>query len=147
MLIPVCTCDVENAGKNVLIVRSGNIGNRNSTYYSSVFVFDTSVAISGNAYSLVGTDYTQYDPNTITSGSTSFIHQEETRITISLDQSDQTVVTSVTVRNNDITRYYIAADVNYSNPYTPIYNGSPATKKYVDDAISNSVTTALGGSY
>lgn len=30
---------------------------------------------------------------------------------------------------------YLATDVNYSTPYTPLYDGSPATKKYVDDKI------------
>ena len=25
---------------------------------------------------------------------------------------------------------------NYTTPYTPEYNGSPATKKYVDDSVS-----------
>jgi hypothetical protein len=30
---------------------------------------------------------------------------------------------------------YLAIDVNYSTPYTPLYNGSPATKKYVDDIV------------
>ena len=28
---------------------------------------------------------------------------------------------------------YLKTDVNYSTPYTPQYNGSPATKKYVDE--------------
>ena len=39
---------------------------------------------------------------------------------------------------------YLATDVNYSTPYTPTYDGSPATKKYVDDndtIVSSSVPT------
>lgn len=36
---------------------------------------------------------------------------------------------------------------NYSTPYIPQYPGSPATKKYVDDAIANNVTTMLNGNY
>ena len=31
---------------------------------------------------------------------------------------------------------YIRTDVDYQTPYTPTYNGSPATKKYVDDKIA-----------
>lgn len=31
---------------------------------------------------------------------------------------------------------FLSTDVNYSTPYTPAYNGSPATKKYVDDSVS-----------
>lgn len=31
----------------------------------------------------------------------------------------------------------LATDTNYATPYTPLYDGSPATKKYVDDNISS----------
>lgn len=34
------------------------------------------------------------------------------------------------------TEKYIRADYDYATPYTPLYNGSPATKKYVDDSVS-----------
>ena len=47
--------------------------------------------------------------------------------------------------NDTIT--YLNAEYNYSKPYTPRYPGSPATKKYVDDAIANSITDAIGGAY
>lgn len=42
---------------------------------------------------------------------------------------------------------YLDTDENYSTPYTPQYPGSPATKKYVDDAIAAAVEDTLGGSY
>ena len=42
---------------------------------------------------------------------------------------------------------YLDVNYNYSTPYTPQYPGSPATKKYVDDSISNNITNVLGGSY
>lgn len=32
---------------------------------------------------------------------------------------------------------YLATDVNYQTPYEPLYDGSPATKKYVDDSIAH----------
>ena len=32
-------------------------------------------------------------------------------------------------------RQYLDTNTNYPTPYTPLYDGSPATKKYVDDAI------------
>lgn len=32
---------------------------------------------------------------------------------------------------------YLATDVEYETPYEPLYAGSPATKKYVDDVVSN----------
>lgn len=36
----------------------------------------------------------------------------------------------------------LATNTDYATPYTPLYNGSPATKKYVDDNISS-----LGDTY
>ena len=36
---------------------------------------------------------------------------------------------------------------NNTTAYTPTGNYNPATKKYVDDAISTNITTVLGGSY
>ena len=41
----------------------------------------------------------------------------------------------------------LLTDFDYSTPYEPQYPGSPATKKYVDDAISAAITAALGGEY
>lgn len=42
---------------------------------------------------------------------------------------------------------YISPTNNYSNPYMPQYDGSPATKKYVDDSISSAITAAIEGAY
>ena len=37
---------------------------------------------------------------------------------------------------------YLSTNVDYTNTYTPQYNGSPATKKYVDDhGVPTSGTT------
>lgn len=55
-------------------------------------------------------------------------------------------VTNISATSNG-TIGYLAVNTNYNTPYTPQYPGSPATKKYVDDAIANSVTSALGGEY
>ena len=41
----------------------------------------------------------------------------------------------------------LSTNTNYSVPYTPLYDGSPATKKYVDDAINTNITQVLNGSY
>lgn len=38
------------------------------------------------------------------------------------------------------TEKYLRADYDYATPYTPLYNGSPATKKYVDDKVTSSAT-------
>ena len=44
-------------------------------------------------------------------------------------------------------RSYLDTETNYGIPYIPKYAGSPATKKYVDDSIANSITSALEESY
>mgnify|MGYP001116169637 CR=1 FL=1 len=43
--------------------------------------------------------------------------------------------------------YYLPTDKNSVRSYTPTYDYHPATKKYVDDAISNAITSALEVSY
>ena len=48
-----------------------------------------------------------------------------------------TTVTSVSSWNMSLTNYNVLrTGKDYWTPYTPQYNGSPATKKYVDDSIS-----------
>lgn len=49
-------------------------------------------------------------------------------------------VTAISVVNNT-NPWYLATGVNYATPYTPEYNGSPATKKYVDDGLSSKQDT------
>ena len=38
---------------------------------------------------------------------------------------------------------YLRTDYDYSTPYTPAYNGSPATKKYVDDSLLSTQSNNL----
>ena len=56
--------------------------------------------------------------------------------TFSYSSGTWTYVSSTTNQVRIITPYVLRTDVNYANPYTPLYNGSPATKKYVDDSVS-----------
>lgn len=42
-------------------------------------------------------------------------------------------VVSIQVSNWYVSNNYLATNQNYPTPYTPLYNWSPATKKYVDD--------------
>lgn len=46
------------------------------------------------------------------------------------------VVTSISTSDFWLTGNFLRTDYNYSSPYIPQYNGSPATKKYVDDSVS-----------
>ena len=51
------------------------------------------------------------------------------------------------VKDGGDTYTFLNTQTNYSTPYTPQYDGSPATKKYVDDSIASSITAALEESY
>ena len=61
-------------------------------------------------------------------------------------------VTTITSSNTSLGKY-LETDRNYSTPLTPSYNGSPASKKYVDDCLackantSSLCTVATSGKY
>lgn len=62
-------------------------------------------------------------------------YTESTEVVLGLSYSWWTVtsISSSSMTINDT--QYLRTDEDYSTPYTPVYNGSPATKKYVDDSI------------
>ncbi len=65
---------------------------------------------------------------------------------LALDENEN--VTNITVYSDGTTWFpFLLTDKDYSTPYTPLYDGSPATKKYVDDSIAASITDAIGGAY
>lgn len=58
---------------------------------------------------------------------------------IKFNVSSGTVTSVLSVVWSSMSRV-LATNVDYSAPYTPLYNGSPATKKYVDDSVSWAVS-------
>jgi hypothetical protein len=65
------------------------------------------------------------------SGDAHHIANKTLSFTISSD-----TVTAITAGYTPSSEYFLRTNYNYSTPYTPLYNGSPATKKYVDDSVS-----------
>lgn len=68
------------------------------------------------------------------------------------DLQTDTITTVDSIQFNDTDYVYTFLPTNISsqqNPidFTPTQDMHPATKKYVDDAISNNITSALGGEY
>ena len=56
------------------------------------------------------------------------------RDVITLSVTGGTTVSSISANaRNNVIASVLKTDTDYSTPYTPQYNGSPATKKYVDD--------------
>ena len=45
-------------------------------------------------------------------------------------------VTSITIGTVEVTPHVLATGVDYTNPYVPEYDGSPATKMYVDQGLA-----------
>ena len=52
---------------------------------------------------------------------------------------------SITEPNVKVVQY-LDTNVNYTTPYTPLYSGSPATKKYVDD-LSDEIYNNVNGNF
>lgn len=57
------------------------------------------------------------------------------------------IVTEINFSKYSPTVLDFLALAGYSNPYIPQNDGSPATKKYVDDSIASAITDAIGGEY
>ena len=51
------------------------------------------------------------------------------------------------VNNRNRNYTYLDTNEDYSQPYVPLYPGSPATKKYVDDSIATNITEVLNKSF
>ena len=91
----------------------------------------------------------------ITANKTNINHKRREYLMYIDDSTTPVTLSSIAVidSNRDTITSVLATDVNYATPYTPQYDGSPATKKYVDDSIedfvlgliSNSTTTPNSG--
>ena len=49
-------------------------------------------------------------------------------------------VTSINTNSGTSTASFLSTTDDYYQFYTPLYNGSPTTKKYVDDSITNAIS-------
>ena len=67
------------------------------------------------------------------------------RLDIILENQDNTYICSQVKYSRDTLYQFLAT--NNSGSYTPTNNYNPATKKYVDDAISDAITTVLEAEY
>lgn len=70
-------------------------------------------------------------------------YRREVRFTFSYTNGVWAYVSEAHSYIQIFTPYILRTDYDYTTPYTPLYNGSPATKKYVDDKI----TTASGSPF
>ena len=98
------------AGKNPIIV-----------YNNKAYILSR---ISGSQYQFHSTDY-EYDWTTS--------YSWRVQYSVALNTSSGSVTEILTGRTSIGWGNVVSPWVNYSDPYMPEYNGSPTTKKYVDD--------------
>ena len=73
--------------------------------------------------------------------STTWLYRDWIKMDVSSWTITAITTTTVFVANSN----YLRTWYNYPTPYTPEYNGSPATKKYVDDSASTKQDTLVSG--
>ena len=62
------------------------------------------------------------------------------KVKLEVDSTDPTTVKAITVSEYKESISAVKPGYDYSNPYMPQYDGSPATKKYVDDSVPTKVS-------
>ena len=102
--------------------------------YSSKFYYPYSMG-STNAFWAVPFD------KTADSSGTTWLYRDWINMTLSSWTITTMATTTIFVANSN----FLRTGVNYPTPYTPEYNGSPATKKYVDDSASTKQDTLVSG--
>lgn len=132
---------VVDATKNTQVIVYNHTSNSDSSYSSYVY-------FKKDIFTNQMTQYVfSFTPHSLdVSDKVNYTQHREWRIVVQLTLNNTTVTNVAQWTYND-TIDYLRIDYDYSKPYTPRYNGSPATKKYVDDSIATSITTALNGSY
>ena len=97
------------------------------SYDDSLFLL---TKITENQWS-TAIEFRDLDVSLVDGDSTSTSKGRKITLTVVSDE-----VTAITIGEYQISPNVLATDVNYNVPYTPLYNGSPATKKYVDDGLA-----------
>ena len=69
------------------------------------------------------------------------------RAVVEMSESTVTNIEKVAFSNRTTVYRFLPTNTNEITSYTPTYDYHPATKKYVDDTISNAITSALEVSY
>lgn len=90
-------------------------------------VFDN---VNSNIFSRVTSDVSQ---------STGFSNLDINWVSVYFTITNDTV-TSINTNSGVSTASFLSTTDDYYQIYTPLYNGSPTTKKYVDDSITNAIS-------
>lgn len=66
-------------------------------------------------------------------------YTERTQNNLTFFRSWNTITSISTGYGGTLSMYYLSTGTDYPTPYVPLYDGSPATKKYVDDNVADKV--------
>lgn len=111
--------------------------------------FVPSTVITPDSSGKANIDFKSSFPKVITVSTQGYSESYTKQMRVPLIFNQEGVVTSIDniVESDANVSYFISPIASYSIPFTPTSNGHPATKKYVDDAITTNITNVLGGSY
>lgn len=117
------------SGKKIIMTNNNIIGNFKSLLY---VLNDRNTLSSSNTLTIYSNTYFTYINNNTTgtyAGTTSLM-MDYNRLTFTVEND---IVTKVKTQGYGDPTYCLNPMTDYTTPYEPKYNGSPATKKYVDD--------------
>lgn len=143
--------NAHNIGKNCIIILQ-DLGEENRPV---LFLFGKSTILEtfndgSKGYKITSITDFKVANNDVLEKTSSRIGMFENYLTIYIFGDDSTKCQTMSLSVLTSPHDYISileTNKNYSTPYIPIYAGSPATKKYVDDSIKTAIGDALGGSY
>ena len=121
---------VVNATKNTQVIVYNNVSNSNSSYSGYVYFKKGQFTNQMTQYEFSFTPH-KLDVNNYTN----YSQHREWRIVVQLTLNN-TIVTNVGQWTYNDTVGYLRVDYDYSAPYTPQFNGSPVTKKYMEDSLA-----------
>lgn len=130
---------VESNTKTFYLSSTSDLTNAQAVYDWYLAGKNPIIVYSGAVYNMISADSNTIKFESIESEyptqETSWNAYGVSRITLSLSSWTVTAISPITA----VLATYLAPNKNYSTPYTPQYDGSPATKKYVDDSVSWSI--------
>lgn len=105
--------------------------NRFTAWKNAILKYDNKFYFYNNS---TATNAYWYVPNEKVMDQSSYSTWAKDALQLAISWGTVTAVSTLQVSTND--SWFIRVGKNYWTPYTPTNNGSPATKKYVDDSVS-----------
>lgn len=128
--------DEHNNGKDVIILSNIELDKENSSM-SDVYYFPSNLTLKNNKYILSGGVANLANHN-ITTGIGSSTYSGLSHFKLEITVVNNIVTEYDWLEYDDTSLRVLEVNKNYGTPYTPQYPGSPATKKYTDEAVERS---------